>query len=84
MKLLGKNAAREKRTGEKNIVRNEGTEKKFPEHKDSIKKISFLQEITNPPNQKLNGRPLIITRTMGVANTCQFRLFTSKSQNRYN
>ena len=34
---------------QKNIVRNEGIEKKIPEHKDSMKKNSFLQEITPPP-----------------------------------
>ena len=44
----------------KNIMRNEGIEKKVPERKDSMKKNSFLQEITPPPfpNQKLNGWPL--------------------------
>ena len=33
----------------KYIVRNEGIEKRIPEHKDSMKKNSFLQEITHPP-----------------------------------
>ena len=45
----------------KNIVRNEGIEKKNPEHKDSMKKKSFLQETTQPhatSHQKLNCRPL--------------------------
>ena len=42
-----------KRTGKKNNVRNEGIEKKVPERKDSIKKISFPQEITPPPPSKV-------------------------------
>ena len=56
IKLFGKNAALESGM-EKNIVCNEGTEKKFPEHKDSIKKhLSYRK--SPPPNQKLNARPL--------------------------
>ena len=57
---FGKNVAHKSELAKKNIVRNEGIEKKIPEHKDSMKKNSFLQEITPPPpHQKLNGRPLI-------------------------
>ena len=49
-----------KAADKKNIVRDEGIEKKIPEHKNSMKKNSVLQEITQPPppHQKLNGRPL--------------------------
>ena len=49
MKLLGKNAARESGLAKKNIVRNEGTEKKFPEHKDSIKKYLSYRKSPTPP-----------------------------------
>ena len=59
---MGKNAARESGLAKKNIVRNEGIEKKVPEHKDFMKKKSFLEEITPPPppHQKLNGQPLSV------------------------
>ena len=44
----------------KNIVCNEGIEKKVPEHKDSMKKKNFpTRNHPPPPNQKLNGRPLM-------------------------
>ena len=54
---LGKNAARESGLAKKNIVRDEGIEKKIPQHKDSMKKIPSYRK-SPPPNQNLNGRPL--------------------------
>ena len=50
---LGKNAARESGLAKKNIVRDEGIEKKIPQHKDSKKKIPSYRKSPPPPQTKL-------------------------------